>query len=127
MQPRVLGLVDHAHAPTTELFSDAVVRDVLADELRRSRHEAGMLRRSCRLVKKDGWLLQSPHARVGLTGVCGRCSTAPGKVSDFEIRPSRTAVDTPHRRLSMEPKLEPPSIQSAAPARREARAKRGCG
>jgi hypothetical protein len=31
MQSRVFGLVDHAHAATTKLLDDAVVRDGLAD------------------------------------------------------------------------------------------------
>src|SRR5271157_3495548 len=31
MQPRVLGLVDDAHAAASKLFDDAVVRDGLAD------------------------------------------------------------------------------------------------
>ena len=31
MQPRILGLIDHAHAPAAELLKNAVVRDGLAD------------------------------------------------------------------------------------------------
>ena len=31
MQPRVFGLVDHAHPAAAELFDDAVMRDGLAD------------------------------------------------------------------------------------------------
>ena len=30
-QPRVFGLVDHAHAALAQLFQDAIVRDGLAD------------------------------------------------------------------------------------------------
>ncbi len=36
MQPRVLGLVDDAHAAAAQLLDDAVVRDGLADHWRES-------------------------------------------------------------------------------------------
>ena len=35
LQPRVLGLIDHAHSAAAELLEDAVVRDRLADQGRR--------------------------------------------------------------------------------------------
>src|SRR5713101_7171509 len=35
MKPRVLGLIDHAHAAVPELLKDAVVRDSLVDHERR--------------------------------------------------------------------------------------------
>jgi hypothetical protein len=43
MQASVFRLVDHAHAPTTELFDDAVVGNGLPDEGRGVRHLADML------------------------------------------------------------------------------------
>src|SRR6185369_1936919 len=35
VQSRILGLVNHTHPPSTQLFQDAVMRDGLADQLRR--------------------------------------------------------------------------------------------
>jgi hypothetical protein len=32
VEPGILGLVDHTHAPATELFQDAVVRDGLPEK-----------------------------------------------------------------------------------------------
>src|SRR5580704_1203396 len=36
MQPRVFSFVVHAHPATTEIFDDAIVRDSLADHLRKN-------------------------------------------------------------------------------------------
>ena len=36
MQPSVLGLINHSHAPTAQFFDDAVVRDDLPDHWRES-------------------------------------------------------------------------------------------
>jgi hypothetical protein len=80
MEASILGLVYHAHAPTAELFDDAVIRDGLPNQLRWESHCPECWRGSsgCSqpLPLRDGFLFQrdsSPaccktrHTLAGLT------------------------------------------------------------
>jgi hypothetical protein len=54
MEARVLGLVDHAHSATIELFDDAVVRSVPADERLGFSHVTPILLARPRQVNEGG-------------------------------------------------------------------------
>ena len=69
MQLRIRGFVDYTHAPTTELFQDAVVRYGLADHKRRTRNLARILGPKGQFSQTDRRRGQWCKSDFGLLGI----------------------------------------------------------
>jgi len=63
VQPRIFGLVDHAHTAAAELFGDAVMRNGLADEGVGVRHSGDIIGCPPRQVNESGQSASSEQMR----------------------------------------------------------------